>query len=1476
MTFTEEELAEFDKASMTSSVSNFTQEDLDSFDNYNSDLQIQPKEAESISKFGKYLQQKYQLGNAAIRNGALGRKVMDGTIDYEDAQKMIEADDETRFNQQNVEDYEKSSNLFYIPQIMGATLGTVPFMIEGLKGAAAGAATGATVGTFMGLPGPMAAFGASLGTAHVTSEIAAGNSYLTMRAKGIPHDTAKLFSTLDGAVQGTIEAAQLGQTGKLVGTAAQNASKPLREAATRHFQNFFKYMGEQLLEEEAQTLSELQFRGMAALASGRPDAAPTMQERADEYWNTFKESSKAFLGLYVGGKVTGYGAGKAAKLLKLQMEETNRRIDKKISEEKQAAAEAALINPPVEISQEVKAELFKGEVKESFSTKSTQAGRVDLLRSQLKELQGKSDGDSKLLRNQLKEELAVAKLDKANEALDIAISENSTPEQRLNLESKVMDARIHYRRMVLDTYRTELQAKAEFLQEELGALGKVIAIRQRAYELKALIKELRSAKDEESIAERTALQTELDALAVESTNFSGLANELSKKERQLDLIEEDLRALDSLSVSMNNRHIAENAHGLDTIITRLKSNKVKALLNRVIKDMTSVARESRNMALKETRLVQSLLAELIDASNLHNKEKFVKQIRKVVSLEELQKALPELDMRIQQAIDAEELRASQARLKKALSVKTMRDGKSIFGTETDAVFGDERVQKVFDLYETFIKDELSTESKGLAQKTIDSFDSALAANEDVKDLDLPSFIAQQVIGLKNKTSVELNNLSSTIYSLVKSGLDKALAERVRRKEELARIAELAEQAFQGEADKKHQVPTDITQADPSIINSILGAKHAASNMNALLSSWEGKLAWAAQHSKLAEQLINALDVHTPVQEVITNTRKSSEKLNDFLAAAMPDKKFASALKKILDGAKSERLPGYKQIDGTWRESITLSPNQAVRLWLQLQDRALDEARREGNKYSLRGEVQGLSTQEMLEEYFTREDRKHYLQLGKALQNFYRENFARVNEATIDEFGRELERNEFYSGFAAHERDNEFDLHKDWQASLSMRANPRKPGPTYDRVRSRSPLKPVDAFVDAYHQIQVFEHWNVWRSAAKPIAAALLTTRAKNILTQKYGKHFYDALVTHFNDLVGGTRIQNTQWNSFINKLLTRFADVMLLARPVQFFKQLTGVSLVLTKVNEAQLIAGYTDFMMHPLESWKTLSESDSFKNRFGDFMAQQIGALVKDSEPLKALKRMKLRDFLSAFIRYGDQVVYVMGGHVIYREAIKSGATHEAALLEAGRFANRTSGSGTVDQLSNLARQPLGRMFTLLTQQPTRMLEQQIIEWNRAVNFPTTKNIQQAIRTTLYAHTAEFLFSLAGFIWLSIFDGDDDDKTEQRAIEVMLSLLGPMRSAAVTGPVINNAGKLGLNTFFEADLRIYQWNIAAADMIHNTGKFISAVLNAMAKGDADAEDWAKIFDYYVKGPNILLPSKIGGGLPLTEVSAGVKDLAEE
>jgi len=1416
--------------------------EAESFKSYDPSAEIQQEDADGAYDFGSYLADKYKLGQMAIRDGAIGKQVMDGELDYQSALQQLQASDDLRSAQSNITDFEKEANLFFLPQIAGATVGTLPFMVEAFKGAAVGAGVGGAAGTPLGLTGPMAGLGASLGAAHVTSNIAAGNSYLKMREKGIPHDVAKNLSWADGIVQGVIESAQVGQSAKVVGKTAEAAYKPLKEVAKKHFMEFAKYMGVQLAEEEAQQFSELQFRGIAALASGRPDAAPTLQEQLDEYWQTFTESSKAFLGLYAGGKVTGFGAGKGAKLLEAKLKATNARIDEKLAQERQAAAEQAKEQAIKDeenqrIETKVLAELLPAEQKAEAA--QTQTDEVASIKKQLAEIKGKRDFESSRTRRQLRGRLAEIQYNDVHEKLMYAINSARSVEERLNLEQRLVDRRVEYRRAVLTS--------ALELQEEKVA-------------------ELQGEVDKANI--------ELLAAQKENAPTAVITQRLAKASRKLDAAIVKQNALNQLHQAMNSRVVAANAHGLDTVVTQLKTSKVQGLIDKVLRDIAIVTEQTADLAESEVRIVRMLLTDLVKASNIDDslKVRITRDLDRASSYTQLRGLMPQLDRDLQAAIEKTARVEAHKRLKRLLKRKVIQQGKSVFEDATDAVFADERVQKVWDLFVAFAKDELASTKlhQGLAQEAIDAFDAGLAKFDDVSALELPSFVAQQVIGLKDKSAVEVDALTKTLEDLLTNGLTHGLAEKAKRAAEYEKIKLTALNAFQGDFEKNKRVPTDLTKADPSAVNTILGAKHAPSNMFALLASWEGKLAWAAQHSRKAQELLKTLDAHDHVQKVMTETRKQTERFHELLAEASPNKKLSGALKLILDGVKKERLPGFVQVDGTYRDGITLSPNEAVRLWLQLQDRELDDARIYGNKYSITGEVSGTSTQEMLEEYFQRDDRKPYRVLAGALQKFYAENFPRVRDAVLDETGRELNQNPSYSGYAAHINDKAASFQRDWQAALAQRTSPRTPGPTFDRTRTRTPLKPVDAFVDVYFQISAFEHWNVWRKASKPLAAALLNPEAKAVLTQKYGKQFYNALTSHFTDLVGGSHIPNNFWMQIMSGLMNRFADVMLLARPVQFFKQMTSVSLVLTKVNEAEAVAGFTSFMLNPVKAWKTLSQSDYFKNRYGDFMAQNIGALVKEADALKAQQRLKLRDMLGVFIKLGDQGVYLIGGHIMYQAALKRGLSHEEALIEAGRFVNTTQSSGTMDQLSNLARSPLGRMFTLLTQQPTRMLEQQAIDVVRAINYPTLKNIDQARRTVVYAVAGEVLFSMAGFAWASLFDGDDEDKLEARANDVLLSFLGPIRSAALIGPAVAQIVAQTLNTAFDTDIYLFDYNVPPVDVANRTFHFYELLAEAIADGDTDLDTWAEIFDAYVKGPNILL-----GGAPLTEPAAILKKATE-
>jgi hypothetical protein len=906
---------------------------------------------------------------------------------------------------------------------------------------------------------------------------------------------------------------------------------------------------------------------------------------------------------------------------------------------------------------------------------------------------------------------------------------------------------------------------------------------------------------------------------------------------------------------------------------------------------------------QEIGRVQKVLKDLVKNSSLDDnmQKRLLGRVLNVDSVSDLVKEAEKFIADIKERELRNEQKAALGKVEKSVDFDAVEDGKSRFAKSISEEFQQPTID-AFNAYKEFVRDELAAGTKeyqGKAEQALADYHDAVANSKDPTPFEARARIAAQVWGLKEKAPETLSGLAESIEKLKQEGL--TAGEKQKLKEQIRQRA--IRQTMLEELQKGKEVPVDLTQADPEALQRLYDKYgHLPSTVAGEIFSWNGLMKWLTIYSDNPSAFLALMDVHKPTQRVTTAVRNATTFYHEVLAKHSPDGTLGGATKLILAGAKPEKIGEYEKhplyLEGHLKEkagaSLNLSPNQAVKLYLQLQDRSLDTSRIHGNGYTLKGEVaEGLSTQELLEDYFSDPQRKPYLDLAKGLREFFDGNFGRVSDATWDQFGVRPEKNKDYSGYAAHDGDkleSEADFATNWNQHISRTIQPSRAGMTIDRVKTAKPLAVRDAFTEVYQQIAMFEHWNEWRKSNVPLSAVFEDQQIRNVIKQKFGENFLKSIDTFRRDLVWGPQLRAEGLGAWLNAALKQYADVVLLARPGQFFKQLTGFTATLQRVAPSAISDGIRDFFKDPERNWARLSRREYFKNRFDSIMQQHMGALI--AQGFEDPKVTKFREYAGLAVKYGDKVSSALTAHIIYKAAVdgkllghEGKMTEAQALLTAEKFVNETQSSGTINELSNMARNPYLKAFTLLAQQPTRRLEEIILDVSRARQHPTAENKAQAMRTINGAGVSAMAFSGMGAALTTINPLASDDQRKDAWTSFAFSYFDPVFGAPIAGPGAKYATNDVLNKVFGADIRLFEQRTSVDRALQATYEIPGDVAGLV--GDPSLSSVSTLTQDYLLGPNVLIPGKYsvptlkGGtvtvptGLPLLELQKAFQGIAK-
>lgn len=279
---------------------------------------------QGVVQFSEMLNKARSVGQSGFRDSALGHEVMLGRMTLEDALGKIDADEELAQKSEDLKQYEKDSAIPWLTSIALSTAKQLP-MVEASLGVGAvgfGVGGGATAVTGVGAPVaiPVGLMTGTATTAAWTADYIKGQEYLERRRKGMDHESAKTASTISGLAQGMLAGVQLGQAAKLPVSAAKNILAAHAQSLGHFLLDAVKFEGSQIALAEAQTTAKLVTDAIAGTVAKVPNVVPTMEQAAQEWGNTFQETLKGSIGMFVGGKAIGSISG---HLLKRVLQKTH-------------------------------------------------------------------------------------------------------------------------------------------------------------------------------------------------------------------------------------------------------------------------------------------------------------------------------------------------------------------------------------------------------------------------------------------------------------------------------------------------------------------------------------------------------------------------------------------------------------------------------------------------------------------------------------------------------------------------------------------------------------------------------------------------------------------------------------------------------------------------------------------------------------------------------------------------------------------------------------------------------------------------------------------------------------------------------------------------------------------------------------------------------------------------------------------------
>lgn len=899
----------------------------------------------------------------------------------------------------------------------------------------------------------------------------------------------------------------------------------------------------------------------------------------------------------------------------------------------------------------------------------------------------------------------------------------------------------------------------------------------------------------------------------------------------------------------DNAKVDITAGGYKNVQLSALKKRLKAMQQGIKRGVRLAKREIRDALISATGLIKN------SAMSDKDKTRLLSSLKNIDSQKKFKKVLPDLLNKIS---ELEEKHNKKQLIE--FTKKLLKKAKPKKGGKTPVGKFNADIQKILDDIT-----EASKMTQAQAYSAIENiFDMAgdrLLTDEETQKVR----ILNDFGGMESKTSNELLKNARAIKMLIEDGKIAGQFREQAKKEHKEKILSEAKESIIGNVE-----PTGNKKKDKeAFINSI---KQSFRSFGSMSETWEGLMHIACLHDK-TKALVKLLDVFPSKMARIKGEMNS---FNDFAKKAM-EALGLNSFKQFADKVRQDNIVmdigQYTDLEGN---TVTLQASraQARKLYMEMQDPEIRQQLKDNNGYTFKEDIEvkesgndiidslfnnptgGMfsvvdkSTEQMLEEFLTPED----LALIKVEFDFYKDYRKRENEFYREKYGIDMPDNPNYSPIA-RELDGG-DRVDDWQKRSSYQKS-MTPSNFRSRKNNKNKIKLQSDIEVMQNHIAETEHFMAMDEFVTDAKTIFGNAEIREIITDKYGVNFLRIIDQHLNDIMADGIESIRPEMGVIGKLRNMFTGAALGARAKIFFTQLTAVGVFSHAIPTTDFVKGLADFMRHPRECTKILSESYLLKDRQNS-INMEIKDIVKSQE-FQAITRYKdFRNVLYFFTQLGDKWSIIAGGWSIYKHTLDKTGDSKTAMEAFERAVNRYQQSGHIDNLSSWQRgNPLQKAMVMFMSDQMRQMQAEVRAVKDAIIQKDSASIKNAAKTVVLMHFVLpnlVQFVANGFAW------DDED-------QLKASILGPFTSIAVMGQILSAGVSLAMKYY---GAKTENENLKDIDMFETLdmnifGPFnrltqdISKYIDKLYKDEAEQDDltelWVKIFKNFI-GPYAGIPIK--------------------
>jgi len=971
----------------------------------------------------------------------------------------------------------------------------------------------------------------------------------------------------------------------------------------------------------------------------------------------------------------------------------------------------------------------------------------------------------------------------------------------------------------------DLINKVESEKKDISGTKRRGRIENRNNRLDSVTKEIAALEGEIERADGKGVKGAIKQLRKLKTEEETIVRELDRLQNP-DLLDKKVSKVLGSPVASKAK-VTTRASTLDKLNVRATKESVRAT--------KKAFRAGFRTATNSISEIQNILIEAIDKSGIKDGlKKFKADIKKIKTLDKLNKNRGRIQERMARLLDAQRKKELQAAMKKIFNQYKVKrqSGKPVGKLTPDGQALVDRLSAAFKTSKVNAQQQL--DANLFQGDTIDS------APDSATGLENMILLMRADPKLVNADAVEslLLSLQDIIAEERAINRSNALSEAVRVQKTIEDFNALSE--VEGETEFQESVDGGpLWKRIGTLVKETIGT-----GFNGV---WRSKLrrVMTSTNKALVDKMT---DVTLSLFKEYESFRAGNAAMRSKLMAAMSEATGMSEkqlLKKILEDTHIEINLGkfsltVQEGDKPIRSEIKLTMGQLRYLAMinrhpQLRE-VIQHAKSNGFTEDILAEV---------ERHLSDTDN----QIIEAQIKFYDEYYDGVNEVYGRLFNVNLPREDFYfptkRKFDDNEAPDEFLKSTVWRGGITAKA-----------LKSRSPN--VHEFI-IDNDFTVFEahleEMEYFKAMAEKIRFlnSVFSSKNGNIMRdigRRHGKFLVKSLKADL-DYFASRGTQSSIVGEKLVRMITRnFAGVQLGAKLTIGAKQMASQFAFMEDVSAKDFLAGLIEFYKNMPAAYAFLNENSSFFRERGMGIDPDFQDFMKSNSLFNSGGLVTTRKWMFAAIQFGDKFAIAAGGYARYRAQIEAGMSHEQAIDDFGRIAERTQQSTSPDQLTALARgNAYMRILTMFMSSHNAMARAEaegINEWRAG----RIDNKEFAKRIFIYH------FFIPSIIQIIVNGGqwDNDD-------QIQAGVLGSFGGLFMIGQVLEQAIVSGMNAVG------YEQDYIRSDIFHPLQVFriLIDALNDLEKKGFMWEDFLKgsiFLDKLMDVTGIAL-----GGIPIKQLA---------